>query len=78
MSGLQKAQEHLVERDHQIDAALKILRTFVALHVHKLPTDHVPSLRKPLFELHHAALKALSEASKQKDAKYSARFESDK
>jgi len=77
-SGLQKAKEHYAERDHQIDAALKILRTFVALDVHNLPLDLVPSLKRPLADLHHAALRALSETSKQKLAKYSARFESDK
>ena len=77
-SGLQKAKEHYAERDHQIDAALKILQTFVALDVHKLPLDLVPSLKQPLFALQLAALKALSETSKQKFAKYSARFESDR
>ncbi len=80
LTSAQKTQNYIAEREHQIRAALKVLQEFTALRVHEnLALDLLPSLRKPLFDLHHAALKALSEVNKLHWAKYSPpRFEDDK
>lgn len=80
LTSAQKTENYIKERERQLQAALAVLQGFTLLRVHEnLALDLLPSLRQPLFELHHAALRALSEANKERWAKYRPpHFEDDK